>query len=67
MDAHDRSEAQLLTVPDAAKRLALGLSLTYRLVLEGQLRSVKIGRCRRVPAYEIEAFISRQLAADNEP
>jgi excisionase family DNA binding protein len=52
----------LLTILEAAQRLNLSRSLMYDLVLSGQVVSLKIGRARRIPASEIQAFIDRQLA-----
>jgi excisionase family DNA binding protein len=40
----------LLTVEEAAERLRLGRTFVYRLIMSGQLESVKVGRLRRVPA-----------------
>ena len=53
----------LLTVIEAAQALNLSRSLMYDLVLSGQVFSLKIGRSRRVPASELQAFIDRQVAA----
>ncbi len=62
------TDTLLLTVQEAADRLNLGRSLTYRLLLAGDLRSVTIGRSRRVPVRAIEEFIQSRLdAVDNSP
>ena len=47
----------LLTVEDAAQALALGRSKVYELVESGALRSVKIGRSRRIPVQALGEFI----------
>ena len=47
----------LLTVEDAAQALALGRTKVYELVETGALRSVKIGRCRRIPAHALREFV----------
>jgi len=52
----------LLTVHEAARRLGIGRSLLYRLILEGQVLSVKIGRSRRVPVWALEAFAKKKAA-----
>ena len=49
----------LLTVTEAAAARGSGRSLLYALVMRGQIRSVKIGRARRIPAAELEDFIER--------
>ncbi|HEY7781310.1 MAG TPA: helix-turn-helix domain-containing protein [Ktedonobacterales bacterium] len=38
----------LVTVDEAARRLSIGRTAAYLLVLKGELQSVKIGRARRV-------------------
>lgn len=39
----------LLTPTEAAKVLGIGRSKTYQLLQSGQLQSVHIGSCRRIP------------------
>jgi excisionase family DNA binding protein len=48
----------LLTVEEAADRLHIGRTLMYSLVSSGAVRSVTIGRLRRVPAECLEQYIS---------
>ena len=55
----------LLDINEAAAALGLGRSKTYELVQKGQLRSIKIGRSRRIPTGAISAFISEQLEAQS--
>lgn len=52
----------LLSVKEAARRLAICRSLLYRLMLEGQVLSVKIGRSRRIPLYALEEFVTTKVA-----
>jgi excisionase family DNA binding protein len=47
----------LLTVDDAAARLGISRSLAYALIRSGQLRSVKIGKLRRVRADALDELI----------
>ena len=54
---------KLLDVGEAAAALGLGRSVTYRLLMSGELVSLRIGGRRLVPVGEIDAFIERQLAA----
>lgn len=51
-------ESLLLTVEDAARRLAVGRTTVFGLVSTGRLRSVKIGKCRRVPEAALDEFIA---------
>jgi excisionase family DNA binding protein len=39
----------LLTPVEAAKALSIGRSKVYELIQAGQLKSVRIGSCRRIP------------------
>ena len=52
----------LLSIRRAAEMLSLGHSKTYELLRAGELRSVKIGRSRRIPVAEIAAYVARKLA-----
>ncbi len=49
----------LVTVEEAARRLSIGRTAAYLLVLNGELQSVKIGRTRRVVVASLEAYIQR--------
>lgn len=53
----------LLTVIEAAQVLNLSRSLMYELVLTGQVVSLKIGRARRIPVSELQAYVARQVAS----
>jgi excisionase family DNA binding protein len=48
----------LLTVEEAAERLRLGRTLVYRLIMSGDLESVKVGRLRRVPAECLPEYVA---------
>lgn len=54
----DSSARLLLTVEEAADRLAIARSHLYLHLQSGRLRSVKIGRSRRVPVADLEAFVA---------
>ena len=47
----------LLRPEEAAEALAVGRDRIYELIGSGRLRSVKLGRSRRIPATELEAFV----------
>jgi excisionase family DNA binding protein len=59
MDFIPRTDSILLTIPEAAKRLGIGRSKLYDLLAAGELESVKIGRCARVPAAELHEYVNR--------
>ncbi|WP_258052691.1 helix-turn-helix domain-containing protein [Streptomyces sp. Ru73] len=53
---------QLLTVPEVMALLKLGRSTVYDLIRSHRLVSIKVGRCRRIPATSLRAFIADQIA-----
>lgn len=54
----------MLTVEEAAEQLRIGRTTAWNLVKSGELRSVSIGRLRRVPAAAVQAYAEQLLAAD---
>jgi excisionase family DNA binding protein len=48
----------LLKIPDVMERLSVGQTKVYELMSSGALRSVKVGRARRVPSDELERFMA---------
>jgi excisionase family DNA binding protein len=56
-----RSEAEplLITVREAARRLAIGRSHLYQHMQRGTLPSVRIGRARRIRVADLDAFVDR--------
>jgi excisionase family DNA binding protein len=61
------SGEQLLTVEQAAERLAIGRTLAYSLVKERRLRSIHINTALRIPASAVDEFIRAQLLDADEP
>jgi len=60
---HHVQAALLLTVPEAARRLAIGRSTAYLLIAAAELEVIHIGRAVRVPAEAVEAFVTRRRAS----
>lgn len=56
---------RLYPTREAAQQLSLGLSTTKALVATGALRSIKIGRARRVPAEAIDEYVQRLNTQQN--
>ena len=54
--------AIFLRVEEAARVLALGRSKVYELMLSGELRSVTVGRSRRVPVEALNEYVAKKLA-----
>lgn len=53
----------LFTPSEAAAVLGIGRSKIYELLNDGQLTSVRIDRCRRIPADELVALVERLRSA----
>lgn len=51
-------QAELLTVPEAAELLGISRSMIYKLMRRNGLRSLKLGRNRRIPRSAIQEFIA---------
>jgi excisionase family DNA binding protein len=52
------SRSLLITIDEAARRLSIGRSHIYQQMQLGRLRSLRIGRSRRILEDDLEAFIS---------
>lgn len=50
--------AIVLTVEEAAKRLRIGRTTMYALIRTGQIRSVPIGRLRRIPVSALHDYVN---------
>jgi excisionase family DNA binding protein len=56
-------ERVLLTVEEAAERLGISRTTTFRLVRTGEIESVRIGRLRRIHVDAVNAYATRLVAA----
>ncbi|HUZ85531.1 MAG TPA: helix-turn-helix domain-containing protein [Candidatus Baltobacterales bacterium] len=56
----------LVTIDEAARRLSIGRSHIYEQIQRGTLRSVRIGRSRRILNRDLEAFIENRLGDSTE-
>jgi excisionase family DNA binding protein len=50
----------LLTADKVAEQLQISIALAYRLIQQGKIRSVRIGRLVRVRKFDLEKFIEQQ-------
>lgn len=55
---------QCVSLPGAAQALGISKSQIYRLIKEGRLRSIKIGRRNVVPLASIQCFIDHSMGHD---
>ena len=63
VDENAQESKLLVTVEDAAAMLSLGRTLTWALVRQNELRSIRVGKTRRVVVSSLHEYIERQLAA----
>lgn len=60
-DREGLAVSQLLTVPEAARRLGLSRAKLYQLMESGELVYVKFGRSRRIPLTGLAELVARNL------
>jgi excisionase family DNA binding protein len=51
-------QGELITVQAAADRLAVSRWMVYRLIWDQQLKSVQIGRCRRIVRRSLDDYVA---------
>jgi excisionase family DNA binding protein len=54
---------EYLTVAEVAEHLRITKPSVYALIRAGELATFKIGRCRRIPAAAVDAYVRQQLEA----
>ncbi len=54
----------LLDVDSVAERLSLGRTVIYRLIGDGSLRSIKVGKRRLIPVDALAEFVANQQAVE---
>lgn len=52
-------EPLLLTVDETAASLRLSRAATYRLIMTGDLPSIRLGGCRRVPLRDLRSYLDQ--------
>jgi excisionase family DNA binding protein len=58
------TEPLLVGPRDAAEIVGIGRDRMYRLVADGRIRSVALGRKRLIPRQELDAWIAREIEAN---
>lgn len=58
------TSALLLTIDQAAQKLCIGRSLMYKLIWEGDVTSIMVGRFRRVSVEELDRYIAAGMLAE---
>jgi excisionase family DNA binding protein len=54
----------VLTIEQAARRLGIGRTLMYSLVMSGEIESVTIGRLRRIPVECLAEYVASLRETD---
>lgn len=57
--AQQMPERVLLTIEEAAEQLGIGRTLMYRLIGDGEIESIRIGRLRRIPTSAVQDYARR--------
>lgn len=52
------TDRELITVQEAADRLAVSRWMIYRLIWDQKVKSVQIGRCRRIVRQSLNHYIA---------
>jgi len=52
----------LLTVEGTARRLGMSRGAIYPLILSGDIPSIKIGKSRRIPIAQLDAWVALQVS-----
>jgi excisionase family DNA binding protein len=55
---HIETDRELITVQEAADRLAVSRWMIYRLIWDQKVKSVQIGRCRRIVRQSLNHYIA---------
>lgn len=62
---HVETPRLMLTIPEAARRLSIGRSFIYQLIIAGELETVQLGRLRRVPFECLVEYVERLRREQN--
>jgi len=58
MDAVDGTDRPLLRIEQVAERLSVSRSMAWKIIDDGQLRSMRIGRVVRVRPEDLDAYLA---------
>lgn len=54
---------EIITVKELSKLLRIGINNAYRLVREGTIKSVRVGRQYRIPRKAVEEYLNQKSEA----
>ena len=64
--ATTREIDELLTVQDVAGRLNISVSLVYKLITNGEIKSVRFGGAVRVMSTDLEAYVQSSRSSHQQ-
>ena len=53
----------LYTIPEVMREMRVGKTSVYQLIRTGELKSIKVGGVRRVPAAAVDDYIADRLSS----
>ena len=56
-------ERQLLRIAEAAEVLGIGRTRAYELTRKGEIPSIRVGKCVRIPIGALKAWIEAKVSA----
>lgn len=62
----EEDTVELLSIEQVAERLSLGRTVTYALIMSGEIESVKVKSRRLIPSPAIDHYIERLRAETRE-
>lgn len=62
MEAPSQTSETLLKAPEIARILNISRSMAYRLMQQGEIRTIHIGSARRVRYNDLQEYIRQQLS-----
>jgi len=67
MTTMTQSNIQLLRLPEVAERLQVSMPTVRRLVKDGKIRTVRVGRVIRVRPMDLESYIQGSINISRRP
>jgi excisionase family DNA binding protein len=56
-----KPQRRLITVQEAADELAISRWIVYRLIWDGRVQSVQLGRCRRIVRQSLDDYLAELI------
>lgn len=66
IEMHNRRKADALKVPEVAERLQVEYRTVYKLIQQGKLRAIRVGRLWRVPSVALDDYLRKSTHAGKD-